>query len=60
MEHGDVDSGLLESIQNMSVDELVALQAEVEASGAAEQLRTMMDCVGHLADAKTLPALLAA
>jgi len=60
MEHFDVDSGLLESIQNMSVDELVALQMEAEASGVAQQLRAMMDCVGHLADSKNLPQLLAA
>lgn len=53
MTHSDVDPSLLESIQNMTTDELVAMQAECEASGAAEQLRKMMVCVRHLADVRT-------
>lgn len=47
MEHLDVDSGLLESIQNMSAEELVALQAEAEASGAAQQLRAEGRAIVH-------------
>ncbi len=51
MEQADVDSGLLESINQMTVEELVALQAEVEATGAAAQLRMMMGCVKRLGEA---------
>ncbi len=60
MEHVDVDSGLLESIQNMSVEGLVALQAEAEASGGAEQLRSMMACVEQLAHQEGTAQLLGA
>jgi len=39
----ELDSGLTESIQNLTVEELVQLKAEAEASGMADHLRAMVN-----------------
>ncbi len=49
MELVDVDSGLLESIQNMTANDLEQLQADAETSSGAGQLRAMMACVEQFA-----------
>lgn len=46
--HEDIDSGLFETIQSLTAEELLELQSDAEPSGVADQLRAMVARIERL------------